>query len=151
MFESRKHYEWEVPPPMREPGVTYWRTLSLAWTLPWFVMTIRWHKEDALQNFLIASDADLVGALQSVNGRGTLEALACCVPSRDSPHFSWSMRPFLEVWMGSRPGEKMLSPACIDGQHRLFAGPGFEPAPEISLAHLVAKVGEIVRASPRAL
>jgi len=144
MFESRKHYEWDVPGPMREPGVTYWRALSLAWSMPWFVLTIRWHEEDAPRNFLIGNDADLVGALQAVNGRGVLESLAYCMPSQGARQLSWSMHELVEVWMGCPPGEATLIPVCIDRHEQRLCGLALEPRPDFALSHFVARVGETV-------
>jgi hypothetical protein len=144
MFESRKSYEWKVPAPIREAGVTYWRTVALAWTMPWFVMAIRWSAEDAIQTFLISNDSDLSSALQSIKGRGVLESLACCLPNYREPGFAWSMIDIDEVWLGRRLSDSALCTVFVDRERRTIIGSSLEQVPGIALTILVARVGEVV-------
>ena len=144
MFESREHYEWDVPAPMREPGVSYWRTVTLAWTMPWFLMVIRWSAEDALQSFLISNDRDLVSALQSIHGRGVLEFLACCRPEHQERGLVWSMNDIKEVWLEHDVPHHAFHTVLIDREQRTLAGSSCEFVPDIALKRLVARVGDIV-------
>jgi hypothetical protein len=112
--------------------------------MPWFVMAIRWSAEDALQHFLISNDQDLLSALRSIQGRGTLEFLACCRPEPGSSGFGWSMTSILEVWLGDELRHDSPHAVFVDHEHRLLAGSSFEHAPGISRSSLVARVGEVV-------
>ncbi len=147
MFESHENYKWNVPAPMREAGVQYWRTVTLAWTMPWFVMAIRWSKEDALQSFLISNEHDLVSALQSIGGRGVLEFLARCDPAFDEAGFSWSMTYILEVWLGGDIAEHTMRAVLIDREHRSISGPSFESGPGLERSRLIARVGDVIQPS----
>jgi hypothetical protein len=148
MFESKPSYEWPVPAAMREPGAMYWRMLSLTWTTPWFMMTIHWPKDELSQSFLIGNDLELVSALRSIRGKGTLESLACCVPARKVDKLVWSMHDLVEVWMGIEPGDTHPRPGCFDQAHRALGGPLFEPTPRFERSHFVARVGQTVCAPP---
>ena len=147
MFESREHYEWDVPAPMREPGVSYWRTVTLAWTMPWFLMVIRWSAEDAIQSFLISNDRDLVSALRSIQGRGVLEFLACCRPEIQERGLVWSMRDIQEVWLGGDVSQHAFHTVLVDLERRCITGSSCEFVSDVTLTHLVARVGDVVHSS----
>jgi hypothetical protein len=123
MFFSLLEHEFHVPPKLAWPDAIYWRALTLASDMPWFLITGRLDgPSEPSRTSLFSWDIDLVQALES--GGESFESLLCFRRSARAEGGDWCAIAIAEVWKGSHPSlPEDESPLFLTVTGELLWGP----------------------------
>lgn len=151
MFVCHKSFEFPVPPLLRSPGSSYYRTVELSLQLPWFIVTylIREGENSCLRSVCCSWDNDLIELITpqaltqatqtSPPTQQAVASLQQVVPQPDGN--GWAVRDIRSVWTALNASSDEQVVILEDAYGAQFYGtfPSDE-APIVGERRLVARI-----------
>jgi hypothetical protein len=148
MFVSMPAFRFHVPEGLGHPDAFYARAMTLSTHSAWFVLAIRLPEpEPAVETFLLAWDADVVGVLNTSPGK--LESLLFVVPQRRGRSLRWVTKHVCEVWEATDPNDDSECVLMVTEDGKEHSGYFMEIPKGVKRGKLIARLPAAAATSRR--
>ena len=144
MFVSLPEYRFPVPTQLAAPGASYWRSLALSTTTPWYVLTVRAEEGSPTDTFLLVWDSDLVQAIKTSD----MQVESLLLLRRTGSPKGWRSVEIAEVWEASDPEDEGTQVLLVDEVGSEYSGLFMQPTVGVKRIRLVTKLSDRKAAPP---